>query len=804
MESIREININNLDLNKQNYNNVSFKQDDTTRLIFNIYKNGVTIDLSGSSFSLIFTKPDKTFVLQDTDFDTTNVATGILKVLLDIDCLRSAGEGNLELEIKKDGNRISSFLIPYVIQESGLEGIPSESKATINNELNTTINNAVTTKTELENVIATANTTTYATQGQVTEINESLAEKATLSSVNFKGCYLEKTLEKLYKGEDTLFMFIGDSVTCGSNATDQLLLSYTGLFASWIAEQFPNATVKLARGSNIQSLQPLTGFTETIIQTGTKNTITIVNAGIWGDSMFQLFNRANNFTSYSSIIPDCVFIMDGINDSDPGNLNRYSDTATFKELQGAFVDYLSDITNAEIVIQTSHWTGSNPNSRINPYVVAQRELAKEKNLLLIDHKAVWDAHYDWYYSSTYGQNDWMANGDDIHPINMGHVSIKDTIVSNIYKTKIENDCIITPIPLSKFQNVSFNGTWGDYTISDVATDTTYTYKRTSTAGSYFTSPLAGNEIYAIVRDGRDEVVFNNNSPDYDNEQIKIGGMIYPSQFVTVNNADMYSKHHKRVLLYKGSYKYCQVTLEHVSGNLDVYGFETVTYKKDIIEEDTSTTLTLYTDSTNGDDKYNDGLSSTTAFKTIAKAIEYSRDYLNKKNIVINIMSDTTENIDISLLYPLSSQSFITQGYNNTVKNIGYLKVQQAGKMRFNYLKTITNADQSILLNDVDYCRLDNVNISDTTNQTKTGLMVVNGSTCYASSLTADYKATLTDCESSSRLTVGLTNNPTNSTILANAITGGIISFINANIPQYPAKLTKATGGVMFNTDGTLL
>lgn len=640
-------------------------------------------------------------------------------------------------------------------------------------------------------------------QSTVATHSTQLEDKASLSSVNFKGCYLEKTLEKLYKGEDTLFMFIGDSVTCGSNATDQLLLSYTGLFASWLKEQFPNTTIKLARGSNITSLKPLTGFTETIIQTGTKNTITIVNAGIWGDSMFQLFNRTDNFISYNSKTPDCIFIMDGINDSDPGNLNRYSDATNFKELQGTFVDYLRDTTGAEIVIQTSHWTGDNPNSRINPYVLVQRELAKEKNLLLIDHKAVWDAHFGWEIAN-YGQGSWMASGDDIHPINAGHVAIKDNIVNNIYKTKTESDKIINTIPYTDTR-IIYNGTWANVAITDANAKATFNYKRGGgTSSDYLGAGLTGNEIYLIVRDGRDSVTFNNNSPDYDNEQIKIGGMVYPSQFVTVNNADMYSKHHKRILLYKGAYKYCQVTIQCVTGNLDVYGFETVTYKNDIKEKDVSTNLTLYANSSLGDDKNNDGLSTSKPFKTIAKAIEYARDYVNKKNITINIMSDTTENIDVNLLYPLSSQSFIIQGYNSTVKNIGYIKAQQAGKLRFNYLKTITSADQSILINDVDYCRLDNVNISDTTNQSKTGLMVVNGSTCYASSLTADYKATLVDCESSSRLTVGLTNNPTNSTILANSITGAIISFVNANIPQYPAKLTKASGGMMIDNNGAVM
>lgn len=127
MESVRQGTII-VDLNFKNYDTKILKQGDTTQLIFYINYNGITANLSGDSFSLIFNKPDNTIVQQASGFDISQANTGILKVDLLEDCVRAVGEGSVEIEIKKDGNRISSFMIPVIIEPTGLEGVPSEDK----------------------------------------------------------------------------------------------------------------------------------------------------------------------------------------------------------------------------------------------------------------------------------------------------------------------------------------------------------------------------------------------------------------------------------------------------------------------------------------------------------------------------------------------------------------------------------------------------------------------------------------------------------------------------------------------------
>jgi hypothetical protein len=127
MEAIRQGTII-VDLNSKNYDTKKLKQGDTTELTFYINYNGIATNLSGNSFSLIFNKPDNTVVQQVTGFNTSQASTGILKVNLLPDCVRAVGYGSVEIEIKKDGNRISSFMIPIEVEPTGLENLPSEDK----------------------------------------------------------------------------------------------------------------------------------------------------------------------------------------------------------------------------------------------------------------------------------------------------------------------------------------------------------------------------------------------------------------------------------------------------------------------------------------------------------------------------------------------------------------------------------------------------------------------------------------------------------------------------------------------------
>jgi hypothetical protein len=127
--------------------------------------------------------------------------------------------------------------------------------------------------------------------------------------------------------------------------------------------------------------------------------------------------------------------------------------------------------------------------------------------------------------------------------------------------------------------INYEGSWEDVNITDKNANASYYYKRGNSQDSKINAKLKGNQIYAIVRDGKDSVKFDNTSDKYETNQIGIGGSEYSQEFITVNNQDMYSAHHRRILLYDGKNQECNITLDNIKGNLDLYGFETIVDNK---------------------------------------------------------------------------------------------------------------------------------------------------------------------------------------------------------------------------------
>lgn len=150
MEAIREKNIW-LDIAKKEYQTVSLKQLDSTKLIFLIMENGVIRNCSDNSFVLNFRKGDNTIVIQTESFDTSLGSEGKISVMLDEDCVRAPGEGAIELQIYKSGKKVSSFSLDCNIDASIIHNaIPSQNKVTLIETLENKIQEGIVTRDELD------------------------------------------------------------------------------------------------------------------------------------------------------------------------------------------------------------------------------------------------------------------------------------------------------------------------------------------------------------------------------------------------------------------------------------------------------------------------------------------------------------------------------------------------------------------------------------------------------------------------------------------------------------------------------
>lgn len=134
-----------VDLKSISYEELILKQMDTTQLIFSIFDTGQDIPLEGMSANLIFTKPNRSVVIQSIDVDANNN-----KVIANLtaDCVRDYGTAKIEVELKKDEEIYSSFQLICRIEKSGKCNPPSgnndnyyEKAEKMLNELQTKVDN---------------------------------------------------------------------------------------------------------------------------------------------------------------------------------------------------------------------------------------------------------------------------------------------------------------------------------------------------------------------------------------------------------------------------------------------------------------------------------------------------------------------------------------------------------------------------------------------------------------------------------------------------------------------------------------
>lgn len=232
------------------------KQLDSTLITLIIKQNGVAANLSGNSFILNFGKPDGTVVIQTNGINTSQATSGILTIELDEDCIRVPGEGYLELEILKDGKKITNYSLPVYIDKSLVDSmVPSQNKLTLIEELEAKIQEGLVTKeeldawvaahqdiVELENTVASHSTQleemTYSIKSFGAKIDGYLSDGIYIGTDDTVA--IRATISKIKEvGSGTLFFPDGITMTTGNI---ELPSNITIKFA-------PNAQLKLLKTS---------------------------------------------------------------------------------------------------------------------------------------------------------------------------------------------------------------------------------------------------------------------------------------------------------------------------------------------------------------------------------------------------------------------------------------------------------------------------------------------------------------------------------------------------------------------------
>ena len=124
-----------VDLQSKSYQEIVLKQLDTTELIFTILNGNVVLNPDGLTAKIYFVKPNGTLVQQSATISDSKVVAA-----LNMDCVRQAGEGKVEVELSENDEVVSSFQIRAKIEKSGKGNVTSENSKCYFEEIEDLVN----------------------------------------------------------------------------------------------------------------------------------------------------------------------------------------------------------------------------------------------------------------------------------------------------------------------------------------------------------------------------------------------------------------------------------------------------------------------------------------------------------------------------------------------------------------------------------------------------------------------------------------------------------------------------------------
>ncbi len=253
-------------------------------------------------------------------------------------------------------------------------------------------------------------------------------EVARRAAVHGMGTALPRTLAKLLGGQPLTICCLGDGVTVGYNAVGTVGGGWVARLASRLAGAFPAAQVlRYDPTSYATSLDaPIPSWTAVSVQAGTGDgPISVINAGVTGDTVLRSLRRLSNVTAASwSPPPDCYLVALGLGEmtSDPTRAAAPSDFAG--QLTG-LVNLLR-ASGAEVVLLTPHANSAAPT--LDLYAGAVRAVAAASGCGLVDLRELWLDHYDPAAPND-GYGAWLntAAGDHTNPTDAGHQAMGDEV-----------------------------------------------------------------------------------------------------------------------------------------------------------------------------------------------------------------------------------------------------------------------------------------------------------------------------------------------------------------------------------------
>ncbi len=166
-----------------------------------------------------------------------------------------------------------------------------------------------------------------------------------------------------------------------------------------------------------------------LLEAQSKNKAKVLNAGVGGERTDGALARLDKAVLAHK--PAVVLVMYGTNDSyvDVGKKEPRLTVAQYRENLAKLVDAIRKAGGEPVLMTEPRWApdakngvGENPNVRLELYVEACREVAKDKKTKLVDHYA----HWKKAEAGGTKVRDWTTDG--CHPNPRGHRELADLIL----------------------------------------------------------------------------------------------------------------------------------------------------------------------------------------------------------------------------------------------------------------------------------------------------------------------------------------------------------------------------------------
>lgn len=189
-------------------------QLDDLVLNISLVNNGIPYNLTGQTVIVNYVNANNT--IANIGADKVTVNGNRIEVICPTDCTRSCGKASFNLVVKDSEGQVSTFIMDIQINQGLIQNQEQSKNASIIAEdLNNASLLATQKKNELQNVIETADTTTYATKGEINGVKSDLED--IVQQTDYEISDLKEKM-KNYISSSNLNSYFGKQIASSSNS----------------------------------------------------------------------------------------------------------------------------------------------------------------------------------------------------------------------------------------------------------------------------------------------------------------------------------------------------------------------------------------------------------------------------------------------------------------------------------------------------------------------------------------------------------------------------------------------------------